>query len=139
MKGRRTVITGKVKKHLGNLVRRRKLEGLWHWRRMALALRQAGIPVHTGTVPVERLWSSLEAFCPQAGRRMSRPWWDLLAMLSYMRFNYRHFNHSTLPTFVEGDALLCERMDTLVALTRELQKCSEGDDYVLRSLQEALA
>ena len=59
-------------------------------------------------------------------------------MLSYLRFNYRHFNHSTLPTFVEGDALLGERIDMLVPLTRELQEVSEGGDYVLRALQAAL-
>lgn len=139
VRGRQSVVTAKIRKHLRNLVSTRQLEGLWHWRRMAQALRMAGIPMQTGTVPVERLWSSLLAFFPEAGRRMSRPWWDLLAMLSYMRFNYRHFNHSTLPTFVEGDALLGERIDMLVSLTRELQKCSEGDDYVLRALEAALA
>ena len=106
---------------------------------MAQALHAAGIPVHSGTVPVERLWSSLQAFFPAASRRMSRPWWDLLAMLSYMRFNYRHFNHATLPTFVEGDALLGERIDTLVSLTRELQASAVGDDDVLRALEAALA
>ena len=70
---------------------------------------------------------------------MSRPWWDLLAMLSYMRFNYRHFSHATLPTFVEGDALLGERIDSLISFTRELHKCAEGDDDVLRALASALA
>ena len=139
VRGRQTVVTTKVQKHLRNLVSKLQLEGLWHWRRMAQALRQAGIPVHSGTVPVERLWNSLKAFFPEAARQMSRPWWDLLANLSFMRFNYRHFNHSTLPTFAEGDALLGERIDMLVSLTRELQKCSEGDDYVFQALQTALA
>ena len=131
-------MTKKVRTHLRILISERKLQGLWHWRRMALALHAAGIPVHTGTVPVERLWSALKSFVPAESRRMTRPWWDLLAMLGYMRFNYRHFNHAVLPTFTDGDALLAERVESLVSLTRELQVDAEGDNFVLRALQRAL-
>ena len=138
VKGRKTVITKKVKAHLRTLVSDRKLEGLWCWRRMAKALRVAGIPVHTGTVPVERLWNSLKDFFPRAGRRMSLPWWELLARLGYMRFNYRHFNHAALPTFTDGDALLAERVESLLALAREMQACADGDDTVLQGLRRAL-
>ena len=105
---------------------------------MAQGVRAAGIPVQTGTVPVERVWSALKSFFPAASRRMSRPWWDLLAMLSYMRFNYRHFNHAVLPSFTDGEALLAERIESLVSLTRELQVEAEGDGSVLRVLQEGL-
>ena len=90
-----------------------------------------------GTVPVERLWSSIKFFFPEASRRMPRPWWGLLAMLSYMRYNYRH--HASLPTFKDGDAILGERIDGLVSLTRELQACAEGDSGALRALEAALA
>ena len=56
-----------------------------------------------------------------------------------MRFNYRHFNHAVLPAFTDGDALLAERIEKLIVLTRELQACSEGDDAVLRALNAALS
>ena len=125
MKSWQSLITVKVRTHLRNLVQRRQLEGLWRWRRMAQALCLAAIPVCTCVVPVEGLLSSLEAFFPQASRRTSRPWWGLLAMLRYVRFSYRHFNHVTLPTFVAGDALLRERIDMIISLTRELQRCIE--------------
>ena len=106
---------------------------------MAKALRAAGIPVHSGTVPVERLWSQLKDFFPKASRRITLPWWTLLARLSYLRFNYRHFNHAVLPTFTDGDALLAERIENLVALTREMQARADGDDSVMQSLRRALA
>ena len=106
---------------------------------MARALRAAGIPVQTGTVPVERLWSALVSFIPDESRQMERAWWDLLAMVSYMRYNYRHFNHACLPTFTEGDALLAERIENLSTLTRELISCTEGDSEALRALEAALA
>ena len=106
---------------------------------MARALRVAGIPVHSGTVPVERLWSSLKDFFPKAARRISLPWWQLLAKLSYMRFNYRHFNHAVLPAFTDGDALLAERIENLIVLTREMQACAEGDDAVLKAPSTALS
>ena len=80
-----------------------------------------------------------ERFFPRAARRLSLPWWQLLARLSYMRFNYRHFNHAVLPVFTDGDALLAERIENLIVLTRELQACSEGDDAVLRALNAALS
>ena len=138
VRGRKSVITKAVRAHLRTLVSHRKLEGLWYWRQMAKALRVAGIPVHSGTVPVERLWSSLKDFFPKASRRMSLQWWNLLARLSYMRFNYRHFNHSVLPTFTDGDALLAERIENLVALTREMEACADGDESVLQGLRRTL-
>ena len=59
----------------------------------------------------------------------------MLARLGYMRFNYRHFNHSTLPTFTDGDALLAERIENLVALTREMEASAES---VLQGLRRTL-
>ena len=132
------MITKRVKAHLRTLLSFRKLEGLWCWRQMARALRAAGIPVHSGTVPVERLWNSLKDLFPRAGRRMTSRWWKLLIRLGYMRFNYRHFNHAVLPTFTDGDALLAERIENLVALTREMQACADGDDSMLQNLRRAL-
>ena len=55
------------------------------------------------------------------------------------RYNYRHFNHEHLPTWAEGDALLAERLDSLVSLTRALQ-ADDGDcEHVLQAVSEAFA
>ena len=55
-----------------------------------------------------------------------------------MRFNYRHFNHALLPTFTDGDALLAERVENLIALTREMLACDDGDKTVLEGLRSVL-
>ena len=139
VRGRWSVWTGKVNTHCKGLLGGRKLEGLWLWRFVARGLRAAGVPVHTGTVPCERLWSQLKLYFPAAARNMKRPWWDLLAMLSFMRVNYRHFNHRTMPKFTEGDALLSERIDALVSLTRAFHASAEGDVASLTALEQPLA
>ena len=56
-----------------------------------------------------------------------------------MRFNYRRFNHAVLPTFTDGDALLAERIENLIVLTRELQASAEGDNAVLNAVSTALS
>ena len=66
---------------------------------------------------------------------MSLQWWTLLMKVCYMRYNYRHFNHATLPSWTEGDVLLSERMDALVAITRGLQANTRGDTAPIRALQ----
>ena len=58
------------------------------------------------------------SFYPAAARRVSRDWWELLMKVCYMRFNRRHFNRATLPTWTAGDVLLAERMDALASITR---------------------
>ena len=86
-RGRHSVWTAKVNQHVRRLVSKRRLRGLWLWRTVALALREAGMTVQTGTVPVERLWAQFKAAFPSASRRMSLGWWKLLAALCFMRFN----------------------------------------------------
>ena len=108
---------------------------MWLWREMARALRAAGITVQSGTVPVERVWSQFKQACPSGAQRMRLPWWTLLAPLCYMRFNYKHFNQASLPSFTEGDALLAERIDGLVAAARAFEADTPGDEHALRSLQ----
>ena len=137
VKGRKTLMTSKLRTHLKNLRNSRKVEGLWAWRIVARGLLKAGIPVHTGTVPVERLWSALLSFYPGASRRMSMEWWLLLMKVCYMRYNYRHFNHATLPSWSEGDVLLSERMDALVSITRALHASAHGDNATISALQHA--
>jgi len=41
---------------------------------------------------------------------------EFLADLAYIRYNYRHFNHSTLPGWARGDTLLAERVDTMLEI-----------------------
>ena len=53
-------------------------------------------------------------------------------------YNYRHFNHSDLPTWTEGDALLSERVDALASITRALRNADQGDDdECIRALQDS--
>ena len=51
---------------------------------------------------------------------MTLGWWTLLSKLAYFRYNYRHFNGSSLPTWCRGDSLLAQRVDALVSLARAL-------------------
>ena len=107
------------------------------WRKCARALIKAEIAVHTGTVPVERMWSFLLDIFPKAARTITQEWFNLLAELAYLRINYRHFNHSSLPTWTEGDTLLAERIDMMVSLTRALH--AEEDCALLATVSSAFA
>ena len=120
MRSARVAFTAKARSHYRRLLKPLRLEGLWAWRRAANALQVAGIPMQTGTVPVERTWASFKDMFPRAGRTMSLEWWALLANLAFLRHNLRHFQQSTSPAWAEGDSLLAARIDTLVSLTRVL-------------------
>ena len=47
------------------------LRGHWRWRSIAIPLRVAGMSVQSGTVPVERVWSSMLQMFSDCGRTMS--------------------------------------------------------------------
>ena len=104
-----------VRHHYAKLLDPVRLEGLWNWRQVAVALHGAGIGVHSGTVPVERLWASLKTMIPPAARRMLPHGFDLLAKLAYFRHNNRHFHSKATPLWTEEDTLLAERLDDLRA------------------------
>jgi len=135
--GRKTAWTCKVAAHYSHFLKPVHLDGLWQWRLIARALIRANIRVHSGTVPVERLWSVFRQYFPAASRTMSLEWWKLLASLGYMNYNYKHFHRSN--TLTEDDGLLAQRIDMLVSLTRELHAESAGDDGVLRALSEVFS
>ena len=80
-------------KRYKRLLKPLRMEGLWRWRTIALALRQAGMSVLSGTVPMERLWAALKDMFPAAARVISPEWFWLLAQLAYLRYTYRHFHH----------------------------------------------
>ena len=109
------VMTEAVRHHYKKLLDPVRLEGMWNWRLVARALRGAGIGMQAGTVPVERLWASLKSMFPQEARRMSLPWFNLLAKLAYFRHNYRHFHSKSSPAWTEDDSLIAERLDDIRA------------------------
>ena len=93
-----------------------------------MALHAAGVRVHSGTVPVERLWASMKDMFPRSSRGMSLAWFNVVAKLAYLRFNYRHFNHNNLPLWTEADSLLAERIENLVLLTKALRLTDETQE-----------
>jgi len=60
----RSSMTAKVQLHYKRLLRPLRLQGLWRWRRAALAMLQAGLRMQSGTIPVERLWAIVQAMFP---------------------------------------------------------------------------
>ena len=129
-RGKGTAWTRKVSEHYRRLLKPIRLEGLWNWRVVARALILAVIAVHSGTVPVERLWSSSLAYFPEAARSMSLAWFELLAELEFLWYNYRHFNHSHLPTWTEGDALLASRVENMCDLVNAWNDDESGCDLL---------
>ncbi|CAK0840273.1 unnamed protein product [Prorocentrum cordatum] len=136
VKGARSVITQKVRDHFRRMRRRVKVEGLMNWRDAALAARQAGIPVQSGTAPVERLWSCLEDMVPSAARGVSLRWFRVLSMAMFLRYNYTHFNKDNLPTMAERDPLLGQRLATIAMLARAVNDRFAVPQLQLRALAE---
>ena len=93
----RAAVTVKGRLHYKRLLKPRRMEGLWHWRQVALALHEAGERIHSGTQPTERLWAALQNFFPRMCRTISKPWFDFLAALAFLRYNWMHWNKTSLP------------------------------------------
>ena len=74
--------------------------------------------VHSGTVPVERMWSSYKDMMPLATRVRSVAWFNLLSKVAFLRYNYRHFHAKRLPKWSDRDALLAERLETLSEIVK---------------------
>ena len=51
---RNCVLSPKVRLHCRRPLNPQRQEGLWNWRKVAEALHEAGVPMQTGTVAVER-------------------------------------------------------------------------------------
>jgi hypothetical protein len=120
VRGRRTVWNKKIAAHYKRLLQPLRQEGLWKWRMVALALHAAGMPVHAGTIPVERLWASMKEMLPDAARLVSLEWFEMLSKLAFMRYNYRHFHHRLLPSWAESDSLIAERLDNICQAARAM-------------------
>ncbi|CAK0884069.1 unnamed protein product, partial [Prorocentrum cordatum] len=128
-RGLRTVWNQKVELHHKRFLKPKRQEGLWRWRDIALGLHAARIPVHSGTIPVERLWASMLDMFPSSARLMSRAWFDVLAALGFLRYNYRHFHVRLLPAWAwaEADSLLAERLENLATAAHALSMWAEPD------------
>ena len=132
----KTIWNNKVKIDSRRLRHPVKLEGPWRWRMVAQAIRVAGLPMQTGTVPVERVWASIRDMFLASARKMTNAWWQLLANLLFLRTNYLHFDHSCLPGWCEGDALLAERIDGFAAITRQLSQEGAEDSVEMLAFVE---
>ena len=126
--------TKKATLHYTRLLKPLRLEGLWQWRKVALDIRAAGIPVQSGTIPCERCWAFLKDMFPAAGKRITPRWYRLLAQLAFLRFNYRHYAARHFPGWTEGDSLLSQRIDTLVMYSATMQNEQGGEPEHLQSL-----
>ena len=111
--GVRSVFSPNVLRHCGKLRRDVSLDGLWAWAETAKAMHLGGIPVHSGTIPVERLWSILSSFLPAASRCITHKWFEFISELAFLRYNYLHFHKGDLATWTKGDALLAQKIELL--------------------------
>ena len=131
--GVKTCWTRKVAAHYTRLGKPLRLEGLWAWRRAALGLHEAGIPMQSGTVSVERFWALLKEMLPRGSRRMSEPWFRLLSMITFVRYTCTHFagGKLQLPTWCHRDSLLAQRVIGFAQCARAMEST---DSEHLRAL-----
>lgn len=118
----RSIMNAKVCLHYDRLVKPARLQGLWLWRTAALSMLAAGLPMQTGTVPVERLWSQIQHIFPKETRSMSYAWFQLLANLAFLRVNYHHYNGRAYPGWCERDSVLKQSLDALLQVATTLSE-----------------
>ena len=131
VRGVTSVWTQKVAMHYQRLLRPLRIEGLWRWRRVALATREAGVPVQSGTLPTERFWSVLKQMLPPAGRHLTKRWFELLLGLCYLRYNYQLFNSRRFKGWMHNDTLLAQRIDVLAAAVAAMESDQESLQHLL--------
>ncbi|CAK0816375.1 unnamed protein product [Prorocentrum cordatum] len=129
VRGLRGVWAAKVRAHCRRLLKPLRVEGLWAWQSAARAIGAAGVPVQSGTVPVERLWECLKGMPPRGARTVSLRWFNVLSQLAFLRFNYRHYGTGCLPPWAVRDALLAQRLEAVVMLGVELED-DDGLDHL---------
>jgi hypothetical protein len=124
--GRKSAVSKKVRTHFRRLRSKPRVEGMWQWRKIALGLKAAGIPVQSGTVPVERYWSwMLQAFNPH-GRNLSLGLFNVLSALCFVRYNYQIYNGDTLDGRFERDSIAASKMRICEMV---LQNCSDDPEF----------
>ena len=133
--GRATLWSDKMSTHYRRLLGPIYLRGLMRWRRCALALHRAGIPVHSGTIPVERHWHKNTSFWPPQTRNVAEPTFRLLSSMCFLRFNWCHFNKPWGPTWTRGDVLLQQQSDEMIGMLEAVLE--HGGTRIEQELAEA--
>ena len=126
MRDVRKVWTKKVDAHYKRLVKDLRVEGLWAWRVVAGHLIEAGVPMQSGTVPVERFWNYLKTILPAGARKMSLEWFTVLMSVVFLRYNHNHFSKGACPTWARRDSLLAHHLEVLVGLSIDLTDATEA-------------
>ena len=134
VKGKRSAWTLKICAHYKRLRKPLRIEGLWKWRSVALSLHEAGVPVQSGAVSVERYWASLKMLLPQGSCNISPRWFRVLAMLCYVTYKVSHFSSGSLPPWCRSDSILAQRVEALAMCCKALQDQSTDDVHHLRPL-----
>ena len=111
--GVRVVISAKVQAHYRRLLKPLRIEGMMKWRKISLATR---VPVQSGTVGVERLWSILVSMLPTQDRIISPRWFRVLAMLMFVRYNFDHYRAYWYP-------LMAQRLEAMEILLQATKGC----------------
>ena len=118
---KRKAVNKKVALHIRRTLRPLGLEGLWHWRSIAISARRTLLPIHTGTVAVERFWSIFAAMIPRAVTNFTERYYEVISMLAFLRFNRAHFGTWCREGWVERDPLLMQQLPILQNALAALQ------------------
>ena len=117
----------KVKAYLKRLLRPLRLEGLWAWAEITAEVHKAGIPVQSGTVPVERVWTWIKKLLPTAATSISLRWFRVLMMVGFMRYNYVHFTKDSFHDWIDKDYILGHQLEMASSLCTKLYELNDLD------------
>ncbi len=118
-------VNSKVRAHFKRMVRKLRVEGFFAWQTAAQATLQADIPVQSGTIPVERYWSCLLTYLPTSSQFISLKWYEVLAGLAFVKYNFQHFAGGSLLGSVERDSEMEAKISTATMLARALHESEE--------------
>ena len=116
----KTAVTKKVRGHFKRLLKPLKLEGLWSWAEVSRDLHKAGIPVLSGTLPVEMFWAGLVSMLPPQAKKVTLRWFRILADLALLRHNSRLFACGAWPQWTEQDSLLSHQLALFTSICQML-------------------
>ena len=138
-RGRARVWSPKLAAHYVRLTKQLRLQGLMHWRKCVLALHMAGVPVHSGTLPVERHWAQYASYWPPANKAIDEESFTLLSNIAFLRVAWCHFHKPWLPGWARGDVLLQQRVSEMHALmlTAEAGETPLVEKELVASFQRA--
>ena len=120
MRGKVSAWNNKTETHYDRLFHDLRLEGLWRWHTVAMHLRAAQVPMHTGTIPAERFWAYLQKLLPSSARSISYETFMLMSQIAFLQYNYHLYNTGCLPKWCRKDSFLAQRLDGLATCARLL-------------------